>query len=1224
MSFSDSLFDVNAFMKDPDKVVSLMNRLNVEFERLDRFAPKSTITDSSGKISDLDNSHDMMKHLQDTMQSVMEMVRPFLTARGMGIMLALLGTLTVFSIQYRRIRTKKRAAKAQEGAATAQKGRSKLLLLVDPIRDQLRRLGAEANDTKKQSMGLLSSMMLSMVTKLFQTTVTVCNSSNVDELKIKSMFTMLAIPSVRSFLLVRYADINQRLSTLNPCELYFRTQMLLEMPVILKRILQNEKAQQPQRMEKNIEVPSDKSRSRGDFWTVGVEPPKPSAVALGSVPAAVTSTTSAPGPRPPVPPPQPRSQPSGGQGGGEVDANMAAIKAGGFQLKKTNRPSAKRREEAAKRGQTTTGSSSRRAPQAPPAPPAPGVSVPPPPRAPPAPMTPPPSEESTAALYSVVSASIGTWVEDLFKMANTQFTSNRKLYDRLWKTIVNTPNASQSQFVSKLTNLYLTVYDDETQSTLAKALHDFWYTMLPDLNFEDPQVMDHVLFWLFEFKDVPTWKAFQTYLHKTPMDDSLYKTLMHVLDYSIKYTPTHVNVFLLENIYKHFSAFLMFLKEHEVKFYVGKVPSRIRDILEQWVKIVFTYKVSEEMVEGSIGSDVQKDIDAIKYNDLIPAIVKLADNKMLRLMLRVNLANYSKNTFPLYVLSSGKWTKELEDFTSLYQRRHVSKVSRGQVETQELGGQDAVSKVIDDTLNKIVSAKLAAISSQLEQFGGHRQKLRSQETEDFRASEKSQLQDQLKEHYPEINSQYQKLNGEVLAERQRLADEVTRKHLKEEHRLEGLRQEIEGLDAQKKSEWADALKHAEEMYTEADKETSKAEADRLTKLQIQKELRALEEAEVAEVQRLVQADQQRQTEERRAFEQLNARFEDKVAALRAELATAEKDLELAEQKIETNDNEGLTQGYKMAVIRTRQKLLSDKNADLEASEGATLLTDTHVARARIETKIKAYQAGKFTADILDKVNKGFTPHQMGNNKPVPKELQGNPAFVPAYQYELSMDHDGSGTLYNTLHGQVVDLKAKLKAQTDPHERQRHEITAGLNQKFTARITEERKLEFDAKKSEVESKRQVYKAEHLQKLMADLDSQRSDKLKDHRETLDRTLSAKQKELEIGISANSTVLAKIHAIQQSKQNAMVEQFLKSIEQQILKWLNVELEGDVPKVRFLADYNLTMDVVLPNLVQGVRKDWIKPDEKTQVRDVFRLAKKKTGSPWVDNMALSVGIKL
>jgi hypothetical protein len=100
--------------------------------------------------------------------------------------------------------------------------------------------------------------------------------------------------------------------------------------------------------------------------------------------------------------------------------------------------------------------------------------------------------------------------------------------------------------------------------------------------------------------------------------------------------------------------------------------------------------------------------------------------------------------------------------------------------------------------------------------------------------------------------------------------------------------------------------------------------------------------------------------------------------------------------------------------------------------------------------------------------------------------------------------------------------------------------------------------------------------------------------------------------------------IQGEQTTKQNIMVAEFLESIKRQIFEWLNVELDKEQPTFRFVDDYNLTISKMLPNLVQGIRKKLVRKDDTSQVWDIFRIVKKKTGSPLVENMALSVGIKL
>ena len=177
----------------------------------------------------------------------------------------------------------------------------------------------------------------------------------------------------------------------------------------------------------------------------------------------------------------------------------------------------------------------------------------------------------------------------------------------------------------------------------------------------------------------------------------------------------------------------------------------------------------------------------------------------------------------------------------------------------------------------------------------------------------------------------------------------------------------------------------------------------------------------------------------------------------------------------------------------------------------------------------------------------------------------------------------------------------------------------LKEKYTQKYQSNEKKTIKDGETQIISTRQTVYEGMYNEGMRELDDTRQIRAEEFVKAEKQKVADKEDEYNRRLKSNDILIQSIHQEQLTKREVLIKQYIENLTPVVFKWFGYE-DPYRPKVRFVDDYKLAIEVVLPNLVKGVQKDWTTPEN---VRNVFKIVKRKTNSPLVDNMALSIGVK-
>jgi hypothetical protein len=827
-------------------------------------------------------------------------------------------------------------------------------------------------------------------------------------------------------------------------------------------------------------------------------------------------------------------------------------------------------------------------------PPAPPVGIPPAPPAPPVgiPSAPPAPTQlkqagtfgsskngqstfgASGTILQKITNSCELWTQELFGLPNP--LENMSALRTLWSIISELPNAPQDEFIRNVTNLYKQEQSDtENINRWGKSnVKTFWHKMLPTVLFSNVDILDDIAYWCFEVNDDKTWKALTSYVQRVAVtfeSNEVTKFVSEFLDGARTYALAHSTVFVQNETWKHLNRFLEILvnkmkkKENQVnpriKTNLSKIQQQVRNVLRSEIEIIFKLK-SE--------SGTESDLHNILTKELIPNIVTLADPKILREILKMKIDLLDAETSPLYVLSSEKWSTTLQSFAETFKKIakaesafRVTSLADGNQGTYTI---DNVNRLINQTINEIVENKLESVSSYIAgEAKGVKSKLQTRETEQLKQSEKTLLIQKLDKHKEEVQRMYVDFKSSA----QRVSDAKQEQIRNQISALNGKIQANEDLPEIKNTN--DHLQtFTETTRSELTREDEKKSSDvgrQNAGNEIQKEIKSYEEKISAEIDANTRKDETYTTEVKTSNEAIDKKTADKVQSVEREKQSLETAFQERVQKIKDLEQKTkFNQAFGRILLIRRE---SQKPTDLP-----TILKTGSDEEKEIAANVKELRNVEQGGDAL-------------------------------------MAHKSA----------LKEMDKKIEEIKKKGEEEKKDAEGKIFARIRVKYAEDKQAEIQRKFQDIEGTRQEksekYTSAERTKLEKTFETRLNEQIQKETE---RIAAIKQK-----IATDKAEVRNLGLSIQPQQKQAIDQewskFSNDLRKRIYEWLGIKEQA---RDRSIEDYELALTTVLPNLVTLNNTGRIDKSMRPHMISTFRTLKKKTQSPRVDEMALSIRIQI
>lgn len=805
-------------------------------------------------------------------------------------------------------------------------------------------------------------------------------------------------------------------------------------------------------------------------------------------------------------------------------------------------------------------------PVAPSIPPAPPVrpAPPAPPLAPPISVPPKPEEKRTEgnkfgtasadnqALLKKIMDSCDQWTEELFGMPSP--LENMAALKTLWSTISDIPQAPQSEYVRQVTLLH--------RKGEKKAL-SLWEKMLPTVRFADTDLLDDVAYWCFEENNTKTWSAYRTYLERTVpfAHNQVTKFLSEFLEKSIDYLSTHSITFVINGTWKQLNNLIRIVEKENKKVdksdeqrknNVLKLESQIRKVLSEEIKVLFKLNSASQLNKTLI-------------DEMIPDIVSLADAKLMRTILKLDIDVLDKETSALYVLSGEKWSKTLQNFAETFKRiakpKSAFRSSSVPVEGAEKTMND-VNGIINQTITEIVNKKVSSVSSYATKTSkGTKTKLPTREEKQLIESEKTMLINQLDSHIPQIESMYK----EFVKKAQQSSQDVENNISNEVARLNAQLQQDKDL-----SEIKDTEKHMTEFKNNEEKKLTETD-DKASTLTGSKKAKEVIDQEIKEYN----ATKNQETKQDKTYL---------------------KEVQKSDTKIDQMTKE------RVQVVEAEKKKAIESFAQ----------------RVRVITELD--QKNGFMKEF-GKIKVSKAVERKSNDDPsIFKELEseGKSEFVKNVKEFKTVEKGGDEYMKHQKELKDFDARINTIQQEGGMEKKekQNEIFDQIRLRYVETHKEEMRSDIDKISQKLTEKSEQFKREEQAKLTRTFQS-RLDDIINNEQT---RIQSKKEEIRALDQKISQLGQSIPQKQKEAKTQAWNTFTTSLRKQIFKWLGIQ--DTTTQDRSIEDYELALNTVLPNLVTLFNENKIAKKMQPHLVVTFKTLKQKTQSPLVEEMALKLKV--